>query len=73
MTLIILRFYQWAYVTPGKRKQVIYLPEKSVQLNLVIGKYAQDCYLKKLSKKNLTENVANYQDFLPKYFPLPHP
>jgi len=46
---------------------------KSVELILVIGKYAQDRYLKELSKKNLTENVANYKDFLPKYFPLPHP
>lgn len=46
---------------------------KSAQLILVIGKYAQDCYLKELSKKNLTEIVANYKDFLPKYFPLPHP
>lgn len=44
-----------------------------VKLTLLIGKYAQDHYLGKSSKKNLTENVANYTDFLPKYFPLPHP
>jgi len=46
---------------------------KHVELILVIGKYAQDHYLKERSQKNLTENVANYQVFLPKYFPLPHP
>ncbi|WP_281541684.1 uracil-DNA glycosylase family protein [Maribacter aestuarii] len=46
---------------------------KNVELILLIGKYAQDNYLKDASKRNLTENVANYKDFLPKYFPLPHP
>jgi uracil-DNA glycosylase len=46
---------------------------KNVELILLIGKYAQDNYLKDASKRNLTENVANYRDFLPKYFPLPHP
>lgn len=44
-----------------------------VRLILLIGKYAQDNYLKEASKKNLTENVANFRDFLPRYFPLPHP
>ena len=46
---------------------------EDVKLTLVIGKYAQDRYLKNFSKGNLTENVANYQEFLPKFFPLPHP
>ncbi|MAU71282.1 MAG: uracil-DNA glycosylase [Pseudozobellia sp.] len=46
---------------------------ENVKLTLVIGKYAQDRYLKNFSRGNLTENVANYQDFLPKFFPLPHP
>lgn len=45
---------------------------KDVKLIILIGKYAQDQYLEK-SKKNLTENVAKYKDFSPKYFPLPHP
>ncbi|TLP73030.1 uracil-DNA glycosylase family protein [Maribacter sp. ACAM166] len=45
----------------------------NVKLILLIGKYAQDQYLGKQSKKNLTENVLNYTDFLPKYIPLPHP
>lgn len=46
---------------------------KRVKLILLIGKYAQDRYLGANSKKNLTENVANYAGFLPTYFPLPHP
>jgi uracil-DNA glycosylase len=46
---------------------------ENVQLIILIGKYAQDQYLGKQSKKNLTENVLHYQYFLPKYFPLPHP
>ncbi|MGD1947353.1 MAG: uracil-DNA glycosylase family protein [Croceivirga sp.] len=46
---------------------------KQVQLVLVIGKYAQEIYLKEDAKKNLTENVRCYEEFLPKYFPLPHP
>lgn len=46
---------------------------KNVKLTLVIGKYAQDIYLKENSKKNLTENVKAFKEFLPEYFPLPHP
>lgn len=46
---------------------------ENVKLILLIGKYAQDHYLQDKSKKNLTENVGSYTDFLPKYFPLPHP
>jgi uracil-DNA glycosylase len=45
----------------------------NVKLILLIGKYAQDQYLKETSKRNLTENVVSYADFLPRYFPLPHP
>ncbi|MFS4415539.1 uracil-DNA glycosylase family protein [Maribacter sp. 2307ULW6-5] len=46
---------------------------KNVKLVLLIGKYAQDQYLGATSRKNLTDNVAHYRDFLPRYFPLPHP
>ena len=44
-----------------------------VELVLLIGMYAQKYYLKKEAKKTLTETVNNYQDYLPNYFPLPHP
>ena len=46
---------------------------KEVKLILLVGKYAQDYYLAKESKKNLIENVRNFQNFLPSYFVLPHP
>lgn len=46
---------------------------KEVKLILLVGKYAQDYYLVKESKKNLTENVCHFKDYLPKYFVLPHP
>jgi len=46
---------------------------KEVELTLLIGKYAQDYYLKHQSKRTLTDSVKNYTDFLPKYFVLPHP
>ena len=42
-------------------------------LIILIGKYAQDYYLKLPKKKTLTETVKNYKDYLPKYFVLPHP
>lgn len=46
---------------------------KSTPLILLIGQYAQRYYLNKEIKSSLTETVKSYQEFLPKYFPLPHP
>ncbi|OUS01538.1 IclR family transcriptional regulator [Flavobacteriales bacterium 33_180_T64] len=45
----------------------------NVELVILIGMYAQKYYLKELAKRTLTETVANFKDYLPKYFPLPHP
>ncbi len=45
----------------------------NVDLVILIGTYAQKYYLKKDAKKTLTETVDNYKDYLPMYFPLPHP
>ncbi len=42
-------------------------------LILLIGQYAQRYYLKKSFKGSLTETVRNYPEYLPTYFPLPHP
>lgn len=42
-------------------------------LILLIGQYAQRYYLKKGFKGNLTDTIKSYQEYLPKYFPLPHP
>lgn len=44
-----------------------------VQLTLLIGQYAQKYYLKNRVKKNLTETVKSYREYLPKYIPIPHP
>ncbi|HFI0791537.1 TPA: uracil-DNA glycosylase family protein [Streptococcus suis] len=46
------------------------LPE--LELTLLIGQYAQDYYLEK-SQRKLTERVEHADDYLPTYFPLPHP
>lgn len=44
-----------------------------VKLTLLIGQYAQKYYLKNMAKRNLTETVKNFHEYLPEYFPLPHP
>lgn len=44
-----------------------------VKLVILIGMYSQKYYLKQKAKKTLTETVANYQHYLPDFFPLPHP
>jgi len=44
-----------------------------VELTLLIGQYAQNYYLKDKTLKTLTETVRHYQNYLPQYFPLPHP
>lgn len=46
---------------------------EDVKLTLLIGQYAQKQYLQKAAKSSLTETVKNYQEYLPKYLPLPHP
>lgn len=46
---------------------------KDPKLVLLIGKYAQDYYLGKKAKKNLTETVLNYKEYLPLYLPIVHP
>lgn len=46
---------------------------KKVQLTILIGRYAQEYYLKNNLRKTLTETVKNYTAYLPAYFPLPHP
>ena len=44
-----------------------------IKLIILVGKYAQDYYLKDKKKKNLTGTVKNYKKYLPKYFPIVHP
>lgn len=44
---------------------------EKVQLKILIGSYASNFYLPK--GRNLTEKVQNYFDYLPEYWPIPHP
>ncbi len=45
----------------------------NIELIILVGAYAQKYYLGKLAKRNLTETVHAYQEYLPTYFPLVHP
>lgn len=44
-----------------------------VELTILIGAYATKHYLGAEAKRNLTETVRAYSDYLPQYFPLVHP
>lgn len=44
-----------------------------LELILLIGQYAQNYYLGDQARKTLTETVQNFESYLPKYLPLPHP
>lgn len=44
----------------------------NIELILLIGQYAQDYYLTN-KPKTLTETVQAWQQYQPKYLPLPHP
>ena len=45
----------------------------NIEMTLLIGKYSMDYYLKGKMKRNLTETVRSYEEYLPKYFPIVHP
>ncbi len=44
-----------------------------IRLTLLIGSYAQAWYLGARGKANLSETVRQRQEYLPRFFPLPHP
>lgn len=46
---------------------------KNVKLTILIGQYSQKFYLGKDFNPSITENIKNFEDFLPKYLPLVHP
>lgn len=56
-----------------KWHELLFNELNKVELVLLIGMYAQHYYLGKLAKKTLTETVKNYNQYLPKFLPLPHP
>lgn len=43
------------------------------RLTLLVGTYAQAHYLPEARKFSMTERVERFSDFLPRFFPLPHP
>ena len=45
----------------------------NIEMTVLIGKYSMDYYLKGKMKRNLTETVRSYEEYLPKYFPIVHP
>ena len=47
------------------------LPE--LHLTLLVGQYAQAYYLGERRGKTLADTVRAYRDYLPEFFPLPHP
>ena len=46
---------------------------KNIELIILIGNYSMDYYLKGQMKKNLTETVRCFDEYLPRYFPIVHP
>ena len=46
---------------------------KSHKLKILIGQYSQKHFLGDLMKRNLTETVRNWREFLPDFLVLPHP
>lgn len=56
-----------------KWHQALFDKMDNLEMIILIGQYAQGYYLGNDKKKTLTETVKNYQQYLPKFFPLPHP
>ncbi len=46
---------------------------KNVKLIILIGQYSQKYYLGDKFRPTLTENVKNFNEFLPEFLPLVHP
>jgi len=45
----------------------------AIGLTLLVGSYAQAFYLKASRKQTLTDTVRAFDEYLPEFFPLPHP
>lgn len=51
----------------------LFLAMDNLQLIVLTGMYSQKYYLKEKMKSTLTETVKCYEEYLPKYYPMPHP
>lgn len=45
----------------------------NISLTLLVGGYAQKYYLGSRAKRSLSETVRAFREYLPDFFPLPHP
>lgn len=45
----------------------------NIELTLLFGQYATSYFLGKEKKKNLTQTVRAYEEYMPRYLPMPHP
>jgi uracil-DNA glycosylase len=45
----------------------------NLELILLVGSYAIEPYLGERAKPRMADTVASWRDYLPRYFPLPHP
>ena len=69
---MIADLQKWAIAAPMWHERVrACLP--SVELTLLIGRYAQAFYLGDRVERTLTETVRLYESFLPGYLVTPHP
>lgn len=46
---------------------------EKIELTLLVGSHAQAFYLGRRRGRTMTETVRNYRDYLPEFFPTPHP
>ncbi|WP_025764948.1 uracil-DNA glycosylase family protein [Dyadobacter tibetensis] len=53
--------------------QILLNRMEQLELVLLVGQYAQRYYLQDKAKKTLTHTVQSFEQYLPRYFPLPHP
>ncbi len=45
----------------------------NLEFIILIGQYAQKYYLKDTAKRTLTDTVRSFDEYLPRFFTLPHP
>jgi uracil-DNA glycosylase len=45
----------------------------AIRLTLLVGTYAQSFYLREKRQPTLRQTVKAFRDYLPEFFPLPHP
>ena len=56
-----------------RARSALVVAEVALSLTLLVGSYAQAFYLKEKRKRTLGETVRAYREYLPGFFPLPHP